>query len=315
MYRKSLIIITGIILIAGFSSCVSTKKYNSLATRCKDENARLTARVDELTTDVNELTAQNKKLRAENIDLKADTAQLGSAYRVLQGDYSDLDQSFAMLKAQNEGNLEETERIMADLKSAQDDLITREDNLKQLQAELDAKSKSLMELQAALNRNDSITKAMRQAVADALLGFEGKGLSVYTKNGKVYVSMDEKLLFASGKWDVSPDGIAALKNLAGVLENNPDITVNIEGHTDNVPYNGTGQVKDNWDLSVMRATAIVKILTSNSKINPKRLIASGRSEYLPVEPNTSAANKAKNRRTEIILTPKLDELLQIIGND
>ncbi|HPT14886.1 MAG TPA: OmpA family protein [Bacteroidales bacterium] len=315
MYRKSLIIIVGTILIAGFASCVSTKKYNSLATRCKDENDRLTARVDELTTSVNELTALNQKLKNENTDLKSDTAQLGSAYRVLQGDYSDLDQSFAMLKAQNEGNLEETERIMADLKSAQDDLLTREDNLKQLQAELDAKSRSLMELQAALNRNDSITKAMRKAVADALLGFEGKGLSVYTKNGKVYVSMDEKLLFASGKWDVSPDGVAALKNLAGVLEKNPDITVNIEGHTDNVPYTGTGQVKDNWDLSVMRATAIVKILTSNSKINPRRLISSGRSEYLPVEPNTSTANKAKNRRTEIILTPKLDELLQIIGND
>jgi chemotaxis protein MotB len=315
MYRKSLIIIVGTILIAGFTSCVSTKKYNSLATRCKDENDRLTARVDELTTSVNELTALNQKLKNENTDLKSDTAQLGSAYRVLQGDYSDLDQSFAMLKAQNEGNLEETERIMADLKSAQDDLLTREDNLKQLQAELDAKSRSLMELQAALNRNDSITKAMRKAVADALLGFEGKGLSVYTKNGKVYVSMDEKLLFASGKWDVSPDGVAALKNLAGVLEKNPDITVNIEGHTDNVPYTGTGQVKDNWDLSVMRATAIVKILTSNSKINPRRLISSGRSEYLPVEPNTSTANKAKNRRTEIILTPKLDELLQIIGND
>lgn len=315
MYRKSLIIIVGTILIAGFTSCVSTKKYNSLATRCKDENDRLTARVDELTTSVNELTALNQKLKNENTDLKSDTAQLGSAYRVLQGDYSDLDQSFAMLKAQNEGNLEETERIMADLKSAQDDLLTREDNLKQLQAELDAKSRSLMELQAALNRNDSITKAMRKAVADALLGFEGKGLSVYTKNGKVYVSMDEKLLFASGKWDVSPDGVAALKNLAGVLEKNPDITVNIEGHTDNVPYTGTGQVKDNWDLSVMRATAIVKILTSNSKINPRRLISSGRSEYLPVEPNTTTANKAKNRRTEIILTPKLDELLQIIGND
>lgn len=306
---------TGVILLAGFTSCVSTKKYNSLATRCKDENAKLTAQVDELTTEVNELTAQGRKLKNENTELKSDTARLGSAYRVLQGDYSDLDQSFSMLKAQNEGNLEETERIMADLKNAQDNLIVREDNLKQLQAELDAKSLSLRELQSALNRNDSITKAMRKAVADALLGFEGKGLTVYTKNGKVYVSMDEKLLFASGKWDASPDGVAALKNLAGVLEDNPDISVMIEGHTDNVPYNGTGQVKDNWDLSVMRATAIVKILTANSNIEPKRLIASGRSEYLPVEPNTSAASKAKNRRTEIILTPKLDELLQIIGNN
>ncbi|HNX43087.1 MAG TPA: OmpA family protein [Bacteroidales bacterium] len=315
MYRKSLMIMTGMILLAGFTSCVSTKKYNSLATRCKDENTKLTAQVDELTTEVNELTAQGRKLKNENTELKSDTARLGSAYRVLQGDYSDLDQSFSMLKAQNEGNLEETERIMADLKNAQDNLIVREDNLKQLQAELDAKSLSLRELQSALNRNDSITKAMRKAVADALLGFEGKGLTVYTKNGKVYVSMDEKLLFASGKWDVSPDGVAALKNLAGVLEDNPDISVMIEGHTDNVPYNGTGQVKDNWDLSVMRATAIVKILTANSNIEPKRLIASGRSEYLPVEPNTSAASKAKNRRTEIILTPKLDELLQIIGNN
>ncbi|HPT15340.1 MAG TPA: hypothetical protein PK796_11150, partial [Bacteroidales bacterium] len=206
MYRKSLIIIAGTILIAGFSSCVSTKKYNSLAARCKDENTRLSGQVDDLTTQLNELNARFQKLKNENSDLKSDTARLGSAYRVLQGDYSDLDQSFGMLKAQNEGNLEETERIMADLKSAQDDLLTREDNLKQLQAELDAKSRSLMELQAALNRNDSITKAMRKAVADALLGFEGKGLSVYTKNGKVYVSMDEKLLFASGKWDVSPDG-------------------------------------------------------------------------------------------------------------
>lgn len=308
-------IMTGVILFAGFTSCVSTKKYNSLATRCKDENSKLTAQVDELTTEVNELSAQSRKLKNENSELKSDTARLGSAYRVLQGDYSDLDQSLSMLKAQNEGNLEETERIMADLKSAQDNLIAREDNLRQLQAELDAKSLSLRELQSALNRNDSITKAMRKAVADALLGFEGKGLTVYTKNGKVYVSMDEKLLFASGKWDVSPDGVAALKNLAGVLENNPDISVMIEGHTDNVPYNGTGQVKDNWDLSVMRATAIVKILTTNSQIEPKRLIASGRSEYLPVEPNTSAASKAKNRRTEIILTPKLDELLQIIGNN
>lgn len=315
MYRKSRIIILGVLLIAGLSSCVSTKKYNSLATRCKDENTRLSGQVDDLNTQLNELNARFQKLKNENSDLKSDTARLGSAYRVLQGDYSDLDQSFAMLRAQNEGNLEETERIMSELKNAQNDLITREDNLKQLQAELEAKSRSLMELQKALSRNDSITKAMRKAVADALLGFEGKGLTVYTKNGKVYVSMDEKLLFASGKWDVSPDGISALKNLAGVLEKNPDITVNIEGHTDNVPYNGTGQVKDNWDLSVMRATAIVKILTSNSKINPKRLIASGRSEYLPVEPNTSVANKAKNRRTEIILTPKLDELLQIIGND
>jgi chemotaxis protein MotB len=152
-------------------------------------------------------------------------------------------------------------------------------------------------------------------VSDALLGFEGKGLTVHMKNGKVYVSMDEKLLFASGKWEVSSDGSSALRDLAKVLMKNPDINVLIEGHTDNVPYTGTGQVKDNWDLSVMRATAIVKILLANSKIDPKRFTTAGRSEYLPVDASNSTAARAKNRRTEIILSPKLDELLQIIGNN
>jgi len=192
--------------------------------------------------------------------------------------------------------------------------LAREDRVKAMQAELDIKGKNLAEVQAALRKNDSITNALRKAVSDALMGFEGKGLTVHMKNGKVYVSLEEKLLFASGKWDVSKDGVTALKDIAKVLEKNPDINVLIEGHTDNVPLNSQNQVSDNWDLSVMRATSIVKILLDNGKINPTRLVASGRGEFLPVEPNTSAANKAKNRRTEIILSPKLDELMQIIGN-
>jgi chemotaxis protein MotB len=183
-----------------------------------------------------------------------------------------------------------------------------------MQKELDIKGKNLADLRTAIRKQDSITNALRKAVSDALMGFEGKGLTVHMKDGKVYVSLEEKLLFASGKWDVSKDGISALKDLAKVLENNPDINVLIEGHTDNVPLNSQNQVADNWDLSVMRATSIVKILLNNGKINPTRLVASGRGEFLPVEPNTSAANKAKNRRTEIILSPKLDELLQIIGS-
>jgi chemotaxis protein MotB len=229
-------------------------------------------------------------------------------------DYQELERSFEMLKAQCSGNEEEIQKVMAELKSAQDDLLAREDKLRSMKADLDLKSKNLLDLQTALHRNDSITQSLKKAVADALLGFEGKGLSVHMKDGKVYVSMEEKLLFASGKWDVSSEGVSALKNLAKVLEKNQDINVMVEGHTDNVPYNGTGQVKDNWDLSVMRATAIVKILLANGKINPKRLITAGRSEYLPVDPANTAPARAKNRRTEIILTPKLDELLQIIGN-
>ncbi len=301
-----------VLLAGGTLSCVSTKKYNDLASRCKSQNEELSAKVDELSTIRNELTSENSRMKSELAKLKADTTDLSSRLRVLTADYQELDRSFEMLKAQASGNEEETSRIMAELKAAQDNLLAREDKLRALQAELDMKGKNLLELQSALHKKDSVTQALRKAVADALLGFEGKGLTVKMKNGKVYVSMEEKLLFASGKWEVSSEGVAALKNLAKVLEKNPDINVMIEGHTDNVPYNGTGQVKDNWDLSVMRATAIVKILLSNAKLEPVRFTTAGRSEYLPVDNANTNAARAKNRRTEIILTPKLDELLQII---
>jgi len=145
-----------------------------------------------------------------------------------------------------------------------------------------------------------------------LLGFEGKGLSIEIRNGKVYVSLEESLLFRSGSWEVNDRGISALQKLAEVLASNPDINVLIEGHTDNVPYRGSGQVKDNWDLSVMRATAIVKVITRNPGVHPSRLTAAGRSEYAPLATNSTSEGRAKNRRTEIILTPKLDELFQII---
>ncbi len=302
-----------VLLAVASASCVSTKKYNALTAKCNEESSKLNAKVDELSTQVNELTSENGRNKKDLAELKADTARLGSMLRVLTADYNELDRANELLKSQFAANFEDSEKVMAALKVAQDDLIAREDRLRILQADLDSKSKNLSELQAALAKNDSITNALRKAVADALLGFEGKGLSVHMKDGKVYVSLEEKLLFASGKWDVSKEGIDALKDLAKVLEKNPDINVLIEGHTDNVPLTGQNQVRDNWDLSVMRATAIVKILLANAKIDPKRLVASGRGEFLPVEPNTSAANKAKNRRTEIILSPKLDELMQIIN--
>lgn len=313
--KGRLFLYLALIFSVSLTSCVSQKKYNDLASRCKTENEGLSAKVDDLTTQVNELTSENLRIKKDNAKMRADTTELSSRLRVLTADYQELDRSYEMLKAESSGNEEETQRVMAELKAAQDDLLAREDKLKLLQSELDVKAKNLLDLQTAMHKKDSITNALRKAVADALLGFEGKGLTVKMKDGKVYVSMEEKLLFASGKWEVSTEGIAALKNLSKVLEKNPDINVMIEGHTDNVPYNGTGQVKDNWDLSVMRATSIVRILLANGKIEPRRLVTAGRSEYLPIDPSNSPQARAKNRRTEIILTPKLDELLQIIGEN
>jgi chemotaxis protein MotB len=144
------------------------------------------------------------------------------------------------------------------------------------------------------------------------MGFENQGLAVTQKNGKVYVSLEEKLLFKSGSTVVDPKGAAALKKLSGVLEQNPDINVMIEGHTDDVPVIAGSTYKDNWDLSVLRATSIVRILLDGSKINPERLTTAGRSQYQPVEPAKTAESRQKNRRTEIILSPKLDELYKLV---
>jgi chemotaxis protein MotB len=297
---------------ASLLSCVPTKKYNDLANRCKNEKSALNKKVDELSTQNNEQTAELIRLRKDIAALRADTSRIGASFRQIKSSYDDLSKNLDVNKEQLAGNRTETEKLLLELKNAQDNLLVREDRVHQLESELDAKSKRLIEMQRILNRKDSIVQALRKSVTDALLGFEGKGLTINVKNGKVYVSLEESLLFASGKYDVSTQGSDALKKLAKVLEKNSDINVLIEGHTDNVPYNGMGQIKDNWDLSVMRATAIVKIITINSKVDPKRLMAAGRSEYSPVDPANTKEARSKNRRTEIILTPKLDELFQII---
>jgi chemotaxis protein MotB len=154
--------------------------------------------------------------------------------------------------------------------------------------------------------------SLKRSVSEALTGFENQGLSVTQKNGKVYVSLDEKLLFPSGSTTVDPKGVAALKKLAGVLEKNPEISINIEGHTDDVPVIPGSNFRDNWDLSVLRATSIVRILLQGSSIDPKRLSVSGRGEFFPVDPSKTAEARQKNRRTEIILSPRLDELFKLI---
>ena len=184
--------------------------------------------------------------------------------------------------------------------------------LEQSQSELDARSRKVAELEQMLRAREEAINALRAKVSDALLGFEGKGLSVSVRDGKVYVSMDDKLLFRSGSFELNPDGARAVKDLASVLAQNPDINVMVEGHTDDVPYKPNGQLRDNLDLSAKRATTVVRLLLTNKDIAPARIIAAGRGESLPVDPGKTAEARAKNRRTEIILTPKLDELMQLM---
>ncbi len=319
----SILMISSLIL----TSClVPKKKYDALV---KDYDQCLQDR-DKLRSDHSQLQQRTLGLEAAVEQLKNDTAMLGPQLRLtaqeldqLQKRYSDLQRSTEALK---QGKEQEIRDILTELQLAQESLQQREDqlnllareleqkktNLDKLTADMKEKESRLNELQSILDRKDAAVNALRRTVADALLGFEGKGLTINIKNGKVYVSMDETLLFETGKYDVSASGKQALGNLAKVLAENRDINVLIEGHTDNVPLRGVGQIKDNWDLSVMRATSVVKILTSNAKVDPRRLTAAGRSEYVPVDKANTTQARSKNRRTEIILTPKLDELFQIL---
>jgi chemotaxis protein MotB len=199
-------------------------------------------------------------------------------------------------------------------------LLTKDQQVNQLnqtlgttEEDLAGKNARIAEMQRILDEKDAATKALRKKVSDALLGFNSQDLQVNVKNGKVYVSLSEQLLFKSGSTKVDPAGQDALLKLANALTDNKDINVLIEGHTDNVPIKGVvNGAKDNWDLSVLRATEITRLLTS-AGIAPEQITASGKGQYLPVAANDTPQNKALNRRTDIILTPKLDELFSILN--
>jgi chemotaxis protein MotB len=318
------------------NSCVSMKKYNELQTmhkNCTDENTGLKSKNLAYFTLVTEQATYLEQLRKQNDRLVADSAQNGSKYRDLLHKYQDLNQSYDTLFDKNlalmKGNKFETQKLIAELEKTKESLQKKEDALKKLESELDSKRDKLNdlqtsldekqlrldELQSILDKKDSVVKALKNKVSEALMGYENKGLTVKQKNGKVYVSMEESLLFASGKYEVTAKGSDALKKLSKVLEANVDINILIEGHTDNVPYKGTDQLLDNWDLSAKRATTVVRILLGSSGINPERITAAGRSEYAPVDKANTSEARSKNRRTEIILSPKLDELLKIIENN
>ncbi|NLN30625.1 MAG: OmpA family protein [Bacteroidales bacterium] len=247
-------------------------------------------------------------------------------FRIISGRYNDLQ------NAQEElikGNVRETQKLLTELQAAQENLKNKEDLLRRLEETLDTRKASLdeltyelekrnarlVELERILDAQKRIALDLKNKVSEALLGFENNGLTVSQKNGKVYVSLDEQLLFKTASWDIDANGRNALRKLAVVLERNPEIQITIEGHTDDVPYNPSGsQLRDNWDLSVKRATTVVRVLLEGSGIDPKRLTASGHSEYLPVDARKTSDARQKNRRTDVVLTPDLTGLYNLIDS-
>jgi chemotaxis protein MotB len=311
--RLALLLVTGILA----SSCVSTQKYNSL----KVDYLGLSRDRDALNAKLNEQNAEQAKLAAHARDLEMNVQDVQALKEEKESLQKQLDELRDMFNRSSAARVSESSGMTRQIQRDQEELQRREDELKTRQAELERmrtaieeRNRRLIELEGILARKDSVVAALKAKVSDALLGFADKGLTVTQKNGKVYVSMEEKLLFKSGSYDIDPQGAAAIKELGKVLSANTDINVMIEGHTDDVPYRGKGDLKDNWDLSVKRATTVVRVLLQ-SGIDGKRLIASGHAEFAPLSAGKAPEARQKNRRTEIILTPKLDELFSILESN
>ena len=292
--------ITAFILITlSLNSCVSNRVFNDLESRyaqLKDNFNRQTKSIENLNTEIKDLT--KKFITLEEILEKTEDSLNQKQQKLEQ-----LESSLDLLKQNSETELQER---IAENEELMEKIAERENELADRMARVD-------ELDGLITRQQEAMRNLKEKLSDALLNFEDKGLTVEARDGKVYVSMENKLLFRSGSWTVGAEGRLAIEELGNVLSENPDIAILIEGHTDNVPYSGKGPLKGNWDLSTKRATAIVNQLLENPDILPQNLTAAGRGEYLPIAPNSTRQGRAANRRIEVVLSPKLDEVKQIIN--
>ncbi len=300
------------LILALSTSCVSKKIYNDLESKyadlkkenrsISDENTDLLKSKKQLELDKDNLSKELAKIKTEREKVQADLAAANKKMELLNDSYAALEKnSSESLKANMSKNRELLEQLGA-----------KEKALALEQDKLNKNAKRLQELEDLIASKEAAMLKLKETLSKALNGFEGKGLTVEQKNGKVYVSMENKLLFGSGSWSVGSEGKKAVVEVGKVLGDNPEISVLIEGHTDDVPYGGSGPINDNWDLSTKRATAIVAILSENKSVNKKNLTAAGRGEFSPVASNATAEGKAKNRRIEIILTPRLDEIAEML---
>lgn len=318
MIKRTTIVV---LVLALATSCISPKVYKELEgkyNKLKNENRSL--------LDENE-TLLSAKTKAENAlsqlqttydEAVAQRDKLQSDYNATKANYDNLKASYNALEANSSATLAENSKknreLLAQLEAKEQALASENQRLNALKKELDSRSQRVAELESVIASKDAELRNLKDAISRALTDFEGKGLTVEQRDGKVYVSMENKLLFQSGSWAVGSEGKRAVEQLGSVLAENPEIAILIEGHTDNVPYKGNSQLSGNWDLSTKRATAIVNILQSNSKIKAENLTAAGRGEHAPIASNETTEGKAKNRRIEVILTPKLDEIKKLLND-
>jgi len=308
------------VLLIFITSCVSPKIYKELEGKynnLKKENRNLSEENETLLSAKNKAENSLKQLQEEYDEAVAQRDKLQSDFNALKSNHQNLKASYDALEENSSASIAENAKknreLLAQLEVKEQALASENLRLEALKKELENRSRRVEELESLIAAKDAAMTSLKNAISRALTDFEGKGLTIEQRDGKVYVSMENKLLFSSGSWAVGKEGRRAVQQLGNVLGDNPDIAVLIEGHTDNVPYTGSGQVKGNWDLSTKRATAIVEILRENDAIKPENLTAAGRGEFAPIATNDTSEGKAKNRRIEVILTPKLDEISKLLN--
>ena len=318
MFKKTLLALTVVTLS---SSCVSKKIFTDLETKFADlkkENRKLEDHNDSLTKVKNQHDLDKTTLQAELDKTKNERNKLQTDYNTADKNLKTLQASYNALEKNSgealQANLEKNRTLLAQLEAKEKTIASEQERLNKLKTDLEASSKRLNELESLIAAKEAGLKKLKETLSKSLKAFEGKGLTVQQKDGKIYVSMENKLLFQTGSWAVGDEGKKAVVLVANVLAQNPDISVLIEGHTDTDKFAGAvGSIENNWDLSTKRATAIVNILSENKGVNKQNLTAAGRGEYAPITANDTPEGKSKNRRIEIILTPKLDEISKMLN--
>ncbi len=338
--RNFLFMFIGLIVFAGYmASCVPARKFQDTENALKEKQDSLRILSSNYRDCRENLASLDKQLKAEREQLdalKGDTARMGRQYSQLKRMNDNLNTLYEKVIAQNKellqnSNLEreklamelnekermlnekslELERKANQLSEKEKELERKNKSIAALREGLEAREKKVKQLERMIAEKDSAVNSLRIKMEEALTGFNKSELSVVKKNGKVYVSMSDKLLFKSGSWELGEKGKSALKQIAEVMNKNPETEMLIEGHTDSIPVRPGSCVKDNWDLSVLRATSVVRILEDYG-VDPLRLLPAGRADYLPVASNKDAEGRAKNRRTEIILSPRLNKIMDLL---
>ncbi|MFZ6014615.1 MAG: OmpA family protein [Bacteroidota bacterium] len=312
-------IVPAVLALTIFSSCIVTKKkYDDLLAQKVKLEADVADRGTQLDKANADITAMQEQLKS----LKEDTTNLGIDLRSTGSRLENLEKEHAQLNTYYKNLMSSSGKLNRDIAQQQEQLLSIQQNLEQtrklndsLSHSLAEREKKVQELEQVLANKDRAVQELKNKISNALLNFKENDITVKVKNGKVYVSLAEQLLFGSGSIDVDGKGVTALQQLAKAIKDQKDINIMVEGHTDNVPISKkSAYMNDNWDLSVMRATAITKILTK-AGVSPQQITASGKGEYSPLAANDSPQSKQKNRRTEIIITPNLDQLFKILENN